>query len=134
MKKYLILFMAVGFFGLASCSNDDDSVKEENSIVATWTLVSVSPAGIISLDCPNESTISFNDDGTASWQLYTESNNCELQADVSTWEKISENEYVVTIPGYGEVTGTVAFSGDNKFTFTGSMDEIPIPITLTFEK
>ena len=136
MKKYLILFIAVGFMSLASCSNEDDSVEREKSLLATWTLVDVSPE-FISLDCPNESTITFNSDGTTSWELYSGANDCELEASTGMWEKLSENKYVVTIPQLaelGEITGTVAFSGENKFTFTGSVPEFPVPVTLTFEK
>lgn len=132
MKKYLLLIAAFGLFFFNSCSNDDDG-GEATSIEATWNLTAMNPA-IPGWDttCPDDHTITFQGNGTADWTLYNEDNDCEPETSSGTWEQVSGNIYSVNIPGYGNVEGTVEFSGANMFTFSTSVQGFPV--VLTFEK
>ncbi len=127
MKKHLILLFLMGLFTFTSCSSDDDD-PSENSIVGTWTLVSVNPA-FIHLDCPQPSTINLAGNGTADWALYTNENDCTLQDDSGTWEKTSDNSYTIFIPDFGPVPGTVEFTNANSFTFTASVAGANVVLT-----
>ena len=135
MKKQLILFLALGLFILGSCSSDDDGNANENSIVATWTLKSMQPS-VLDFSCPNKPTITFKENGTTSWTLYDSNNECASVMSSGEWSNPSGSTYVVTIPDYDDVTGTVTFDGPNKFTFNGVINYqgIDVPVVLNFEK
>lgn len=135
MKKYLLLLAAFGFFLFTSCSDDDDDNGGETpSITATWELTGVNPTvpGWDFSACEENPEITFNADGTANWTLYDSENDCAEVNDTGTWEKNSDTNYTVEIPGVGEFDGTVAFSGENMFTFTTLVQTFPI--TFTFQK
>lgn len=127
MKKHLILLFLMGLFTFTSCSNDDDG-KDDNSIVGTWTLVSVSPP-LIDLNCPQPSVITFTGNGDADWELYAADNNCTLQDDSGSWEKGTGNNYVIYIPDYGAIPGTVNFTDANSFTFTATVQSFSVVLT-----
>ena len=135
MKKQLILFLALGLFVLGSCSSDDDGNENEASIVATWNLVSMTPA-VWDLSCDSNSTFTFSESGTTSWTLYDANNECAAETGSGTWTNPSGSTYVVTIPGYDDVSGTVTFDGQTKFTFTGVVNYMGanVPVVLKFEK
>lgn len=130
MKKFLILFLAITIF--SACSEDDDSTTEGN-IVGTWTLVAATNIpGFTVNDCTGQSTITFNADNTASSTFYSEvENNCVSDTDTGNWSNSSGSQYTITIPGFGDLTGTVSFSNDTRFTF--SPNDFP-GSSLTFEK
>lgn len=132
MKKLFILLIAVAFAGFTSCSgDDDDGAAQEATIVGTWTLVSMSPPAF-DMSCPNKPTITFNADGTTTWTLYDSENNCESSTSSGTWVNTSGSNYTVTVPDFGNVTGTINFSGQDQFTFNTVVNGIPV--VLNFEK
>ena len=133
MKKYLLLLAAFGFFFFSSCSDDDDAAVKEHSIEGTWRLASVNPP-LFSLDCSEDSTITFNANGTADWTLYDSENDCEAAASSGRWEKNSGDNYTVVIPDFGEVDGVVSFSSANSFSFVASVPGYPAQATLNFVK
>lgn len=136
MKKYLLLLAAFGLIFFSSCSDDDDAGDKEHSIVASWNLTSVSPQipGWDVMACEQNPAITFEQNGTADWTLYDAENECAAVNDSGTWEKKEDNIYTVSIPQFGEVDGVVAFSGENKFTFTTSVPDLPFQVVLTFQK
>lgn len=135
MKKQLFLFLTLGLFVLGSCSSDDDGGENEASIVATWTLASMNPP-LLTNSCSQKPTITFNEDGTTSWTLYDPENDCTSVTSEGEWSNPSGSTYVVTIPDFGEVTGTATFNGQDKFTFNTSVNYqgTAIPVVLNFEK
>lgn len=137
MKKYLLLLAAFGFFFFSSCSDDDDGGEtRENSIVATWELTAISPEipGMNLMACDENPTITFQENGTANWTMYDSENDCTEVTSSGTWEKNEGNNYTVSIPEVGEVDGVVNFAGNDRFTFTTSLPDLPIQVILTFEK
>lgn len=136
MKKYLLLLAAFGLFFFSSCSDDDGDDTNEYSIVANWNLTSVSPEipGWDFMVCDQNPAISFQQNGTADWTLYDAENECAEVEDSGTWEKNEGNSYTVDIPQFGKVNGVVAFSGENKFTFTTTVPDLPFQVILTFQK
>lgn len=111
----MFLFFALTLF--TACSDDDDNGSEDQ-IVGTWFLVEANNFGdIVVDDCSSQSTITFNNDGTTSTKFYTENNGtCESSEDSSTWSS-NGTRYTIDIPGIAPLSGSVTFSGDNKFTF-----------------
>lgn len=139
MKKYLLLLAAFGFFLISSCSDDDDGSDNQNSIVATWELTSVSPTipNWDSSACPENPEITFSQDSSADWTLYDSENDCVAVSSTGDWVKNSDGTYTINIPELGNFDGTVNFSGANKFTFNTSVEisaSQSIPVALTFEK
>lgn len=132
-KPFFLLITLLGLFILGSCSSEDDVVTPERSIVNTWTLVSVEPP-VIDLSCPNDPTITFDEDGTTSWTLYDEENDCESMTSTGTWSNTTGSEYTVTVPGYGDVTGTVTFTSDTGFYFETPVPGMPVDVRLTFAR
>lgn len=127
MKKHLLLLFLLGIFTLSSCSSDDDAT-DENSIVGTWTLQSISPE-VININCPQPSTINFASDGTADWSLYRSESDCVLEESSGSWEKNSGNEYTMYVPGFQAVPGTVNFTSANSFTFTTTVASASVVLT-----
>ncbi|MFD0976164.1 lipocalin family protein [Salinimicrobium gaetbulicola] len=135
LKKHLILLLVTGLFSLSSCSSDDGDT-ESNTVIGTWTLVEINPTAWDLEECPDKPLITFNDDDTADWVLYSQNNNCEGQTDEATWKKISATEYSITIPEQGTFEGTVTFESSQKFTFDTfyKLDaSTSIPVRLTFQ-
>ncbi|GAB2774332.1 lipocalin family protein [Salinimicrobium soli] len=131
MKKYLILFLAVSLLGFTSCSDDDDAGNP--SLIATWTLVSVTPSQVYDLSaCPNKPVITFNQDDTTDWTVYDPENNCQSSESSGEWQENTNGTYTVTIPDLGTFIGTVNFNGKNEFTFITSYNSFPV--TLTFQR
>ncbi|MCY2687401.1 lipocalin family protein [Salinimicrobium sp. TH3] len=130
MKKYLFLFSAFALLLFASCSDDDDNTAD-NSIVGTWTLVSVNPP-VINLNCPQPSTLDLMGNGTAEWELYDAENECALESSTGTWEKNSGDSYTIYVPNLEAIEGTVKFQNANSFTFTTSV--MGVPAILTFNR
>ncbi len=133
MKKFLLLLAAFGLFLFASCSDDDDN-NEEQSINGTWELTAVTPPipGWDFSACPNNPEITFTANGTAMWTLYDSENDCAESTSEGTWVKNSGNNYTVSVPELGDVTGTVTFSGANQFNFNTTVQSFPV--VLTFQK
>ncbi len=132
MKKNLIFLLIAGLFTFTACSDDDDNGGEELSITATWELTSVNPNIIPGWDpaaCPNNPEITFTADGTAIWTLYDSENSCVQSSSSGDWTKKDGNNYTVTIPNFGDVDGTVDFSGANQFTFTTYVETFPVVFT-----
>lgn len=130
MKKFLILFFAITVF--TACSDDDDSGSSDN-IVGTWVLVEANNVpGFTVDDCTGQSTITFNENNTASSTFYGDvEGECMSDTDSGSWSSSSNSQYTINIPGFDDpVTGTIVFN-NNRFTFTPS--EFPIA-SLTFER
>lgn len=134
MKKYLLLLAAFGLFFFASCSDDDDDDTAQLEITGTWELTSVSPQipGWDFSACPDNPEITFTQGGSANWTLYDEDNNCAAVSSSGSWMKNQDNTYTVTIPDFGQVNGTVTFSGANQFNFNTSIENFPV--VLTFQR
>lgn len=131
MKKQLLLILLAGIFTLASCSSDDDGGVENNDpIVGTWVLVGVNPPLINTDDCPEESTITFNDDNSGTAVFYLESNDCEPETTDGNWENKTNSQYVIEVPIFGRTEGTVEFEGSDEFRFTPK----EMAATFTFER
>ncbi|MCM4154503.1 lipocalin family protein [Gramella sp. AN32] len=130
MKKIFLLLVSLSV--LTSCSDDDDSSKDGN-IVGTWFLVEANNApGYTIDDCTSQSNITFNADNTATSEFYanTESG-CDFDPGSGGWSK-DGNQYTFAIPLYGDVTGTVTFNSDTRFTFVPSIPGLNA--SLVFEK
>ena len=130
MKKFLILLLSITLF--TACSDDDDSGSGGN-IVGTWLLVEANNVPGYTVDeCTGQSTITFNSDNTASSTFYSRvEGNCVSSDDTGGWSSSSNSQYTIEVPGFGELTGTVVFSGNNRFTFTPN--DLPTS-SLTFER
>ena len=129
MKKILILLFAVSLF--SSCSDDDDNGNNE-SIIGTWNLVAVSNLPITIDECTSKSYISFMNDNTADSEFYSNSDaGCISETSSGNWSSSANSQYTFEVPALGEVTGTVNFSSDSRFTFTPN--DLPAS-SLTFEK
>lgn len=117
MKKLLILLVSVCIF--TSCSDDDDASVEGN-IVGAWLLVEANNVpGFTVNECTGQSTITFNADNTASSTFYSNVNGaCVSESDTGNWSNSSNSQYTIEIPGFGELTGTIVFSNNTRFTFT----------------
>ena len=129
MKKILILLLSI--CTLSACSDDDSGT--DGNIVGTWNLVAATNVpGYTVNDCTGQSTITFNADNTASSTFYSEvEGNCVSDTDSGAWSNSSGSQYTIEIPGFGDLTGTVAFSNASRFTF--SPNDFP-GSSLTFEK
>ena len=132
MKKPLILFLAISLFGFTSCSDDDDNTGNP-TVIATWTLVSVNPPQVYDLSaCPDNPTITFNQNNTTNWTVYDSENDCQAVNSSGEWQENSDGTYTVEIPDRGTFTGNVSFNGQDEFSFTTSYNTIPV--ILTFRK
>ena len=134
MKKILFMIMAVAL--LAACSNDDDSTQSgDDAILGKWFLADAKAGSVsVATECQKNSNITFNNDQSADSEYY-ESNDageCNLESsDEGAWSNNSNSVYTFNVPGYGNLTGKVDFSGSNSFTFTSA--DIS-PLVLIFEK
>ncbi len=133
MKKYFLLAAALLFIFSACSSDDDETPETEPSILETWTLVKVEPA-MMDMSCPNKPTITFDEDGTTTWTIYDPDNECASETSTGTWVNTTGSIYTVTVPGYGDVTGTVNFTSETGFTFKTTVPDIPVEVTLTFSR
>ncbi len=131
MKKHLLLILLTGIFIFASCSSDDDGATT-GDIEATWNLVASEPPLFDLEQCPNNPTITFNEDDTTEWTFYNAGNECAAESDSGEWQQNSDSNYTVTIPGYGSFDGTVVFQSEDEFTFSTSYQTFPV--VLYFEK
>ena len=137
MKKYLLLLAAFGLFFISSCSDDDDNTDEETTdrIIGTWVLTEVRPEQLFNPDdCPEDSVLTFNSDGTGSGTFYVSENDCAAQSSTGAWENKGNSIYSIEIPisEIGRQDGEVSFSGSSSFTFTPS--SLNGLVTLKFEK
>ncbi|WP_035695933.1 lipocalin family protein [Christiangramia portivictoriae] len=130
MKKILLLLLFTGV--LISCSDDDDVQENDASILGTWFLVEANNVPNFSInECTSQSYLSFMADNTANSEFFTNAaGECESESSSGDWSNSSGSQYTFTVPGFGELTGTVSFNGD-RFTFTPN--DIPTS-SLTFEK
>lgn len=131
MKKHSILLFLVSTLTLFSCSSDDDVENNgEDKIIGTWVLVDLSPSTeFFSVDeCSQASTITLNQDNTASGTFYAAIGNCEPQDSEGTWSNEGSNKYILTIPFLDSQEGTVLFEDSNRFTYNAQ------GFLLTFEK
>ncbi|MFV8224562.1 lipocalin family protein [Christiangramia aquimixticola] len=130
MKKIFILLVAVSLF--MACS-DDDSATDDGAILGTWFMVEANNVPGYSLDdCSRQSYITFNMDKSANSEFYsTVDGNCVSDSSSGTWSSSSNSQYTFEIPQLGEVTGTVSFSSDSRFTFRPN--SLPTS-SITFEK
>ncbi|MUP46239.1 hypothetical protein E0K83_10845 [Gramella sp. BOM4] len=134
MKKLLILFLSLSLF--TACSDDDDANTDDGmEIVGKWYLESLRPVGGQNTlsTCNQDSYIEFEADGSATSEFYEENDsNCESEGVVpGTWSYNGNNSYTFFLPGQGNTTGNVNFSGSNQFIFTSS--ELP-GLEIVFEK
>lgn len=131
MKKVLILLLSISMF--TACSDDDDDASVEGNIVGTWLLVEANNVPGFTIDsCTGQSTITFNADNTASSTFYGEvEDQCVSDTDTGNWSNSSDSQYTIEIPGFGELTGTVVFSSESRFTF--SPNDLPTS-SLAFER
>ena len=115
MKKLLFLFLSLTI--LSACSSDDEGdVQETDPIVGTWVLVSSST--INPDNCEQASTLTLNQNNSASGTFYVDQLDCTPQSSTGTWENLGGSRYELTVPVIGNLSGTVTFSGNNEFTFT----------------
>ncbi|MDT0645259.1 lipocalin family protein [Zunongwangia sp. F260] len=122
MKKIFLLFMSLAV--LSSCSNDDDANGNgDNDILGTWGLVAINNAGNFPVtvnECSSQSQITFNSDGTAFSEYYTQTETeCTLDSEEGNWSGgRDDNKYIFKIPLLGPQPGRVEFSDDySMFTF-----------------
>lgn len=129
MKKIFLVLLSVVLF--SACS-DDDSTNAE-LILGTWFLVEANNVPGFTVDeCTGQSNITFNANNTANTEFYGRvDGNCVSDSDTGNWSSSSGSKYTFEIPNYGELTGTVDFSGDSRFVFRP--DDLPTS-TLVFEK
>ena len=117
MKKILILLLSITMF--TACSDDDDASSEGN-IVGTWMLVEANNVPGFTLDdCTGRSTITFNEDNsaTSNFSSYV-GDACLSIEEEGNWSSSSNSRYTIEIPGFDDpVTGTITFSNANRFTF-----------------
>ena len=136
MKKYIVLFLALGLIVTTSCSSDDDEATAR-TIVGSWVLVSVQPPVLDPTSCETDSMITFNEDNTAEGAFYFQQSNCDELSSTGTWEKVDGSSYIIDIPQFGELEGDVTFISDDKFTFSTVVviDGVgSVPAVFTFER
>lgn len=137
MKKYVFLFLAMTSLLISSCS-DGDETPEDPAIVGTWVLTDTSlpPELYNPQACTSESTITFNEDQTASSEFYLENNGCEATTEEGTWEKLEGSTYVFSVPQLGTLEGDVDFTGNDQFVFSAdaTYGGFTAPVKLYFEK
>lgn len=135
MKKYITLFLALGLLLTTSCSSDDE--ENARTIVGTWLLVDVEPQALDPSACDNESIITFEEDGTADGSFYFPINECDVLSSSGSWSKLQGSTYLIEVPQFGELEGTIVFLNDDSFTFT-TFIEIEglgsVPAVFTFER
>ncbi|WP_424494536.1 lipocalin family protein [Salinimicrobium sp. GXAS 041] len=131
MKKHvLLILLAAATFSFTSCSSDDDGTTT-GDIKATWDLVASQPPLFDLEECPNNPTITFNENNTTEWTFYNADNDCQAETDSGEWTG-DGNDYSVSIPGYGSFDGTVEFQSEDEFSFTSSYNGLQV--VLYFEK
>ncbi|QED37491.1 hypothetical protein FK178_07040 [Antarcticibacterium arcticum] len=127
MKKFFVLFLSIALF--AACSSDDDENPDAaDPILGTWVLVDASSPLDDEFCLEKESTLTFNADNTGSSTFYLTQANCTATSSTGNWTNRGNSLYTISVPVYGDLQGSVNFSGSNKFTFTF------IGGVLTFEK
>lgn len=126
MKKFIFIFLS--FALLTGCSSDDDTANTEDPILGTWILVDASSNLKGEFCLEKESTITFNADNSGSSTFYLSQAQCEATSSSGNWVNRGNSLYTITVPVFGDLQGSVNFSGSNNFTFTF------IGGTLTFEK
>ena len=130
MKKYMILLLLTGLFSFSACSDDDDSGKDNNDpIIGTWIVASVDPATINIDACEEDSTITFNENNTGNATFYIEETNCLPANTTGAWSNNGGDEYTISVPVIGDLTGSVDFNGANEFFFVTDNG-----ITITFQR
>ena len=130
MKKHLILVMLAGLFTFCACSDDDDNNPDEKDpIVGTWAVISIEPAAINIDECEETSTVTFNDNNTGTATFYTAEAACAPLSADAAWQNEGNDNYSMTVPVLGSVSGTVEFSGQNEFFFTSEEG-----VMITFQK
>lgn len=130
MKKILLLLFAVSLF--SSCSDDDDATTNDEQILGTWNLVAVSNVPFTIDDCTTQSYINFMADNTADSEFFSNGESgCVSEASTGTWSSSTNSQYTFEVPTLGQLTGTVNFVSDSRFTFTPN--DLPAS-SLTFEK
>lgn len=119
MKKYLILFLVTGALSFTSCSDDDEVISNDDPIVGTWALVEVNPASpIFDPALCDQSTITLNDNGTATATFYLANAECQKQQSGGNWSKTAEGIYQLTVPFLGTHEINVDFGeGAEEFNF-----------------
>ena len=135
MKKYIVLFLALGLIVTTSCSSDDDEATAR-TIVGTWILTGIQPPALDPTSCENESMITFEEDNSAEASFYFEQSECVELSSTGTWEKVDANTYVMEVPQFGELEGQVTFIGDDQFTFSTviTIETLDVPAVFTFER
>jgi len=106
-----------------ACSDDDDA-SSERDIVGTWMLVEANNVpGFTIDDCTGRSTITFNEDNTATSTFFNAvGDDCLSTTEEGSWSNSSGSNYTIEIPGFDDpVAGTVTFSGADRFTFTSAV-------------
>ncbi len=116
MKKFLFLFLSLAL--MTACSEDDEAeTGGEDPIIGTWILVGSSIAN--PQTCSEESTITFNENGTGSATFYFAEAECEPQSSSGNWQNLGNSRYSVVVPVAGTVEGIANFTNNNDaFTFT----------------
>ena len=130
MKKILILLFAVSIF--SSCSDDDETTMNEDQILGTWNLVAVSNVPFAIDECTSQSYITFMADNTADSEFFSNTGSgCVSETSSGSWSSSDNSQYSFQVPTLGQLTGTVNFVSDTRFTFTPN--DLPAS-SLTFEK
>ncbi len=132
MKKLLVLFLSMAF--LTACSNDDDNGDQgSDPILGTWLLVEASSPINTQFCLDEESTLTFNSNGTGQANFFLSQFQCAATTAPGTWRNNGNSNYTITVQGLGDLVGTVNFSNNNtRFTFATTV--LTVPGTLTFEK
>lgn len=117
MKKHLILLMLTALFTFSACSEDDDNGTENDPIVGTWAVVSITPPAINIEDCEQTSTITFNDNNSGSAIFYTAETDCVAMTTAGAWQNEGNDSYSINVPVIGNVSGTVEFNSESEFYF-----------------
>ncbi|MFD1095424.1 lipocalin family protein [Salegentibacter chungangensis] len=116
MKKIFLLFVSLAV--LSSCSSDDDTGGDD-PILGVWFLAEANNAQGLEVDeCNDDSYIDFKADGTAETEFFSdESGDCIGEKNTSEWSASGDSRYTFNVPGVGNLSGRVEFSGNGSFTF-----------------
>ena len=133
MKKYIILFLALGLVVTTSCNSDDEETAPR-TIVGTWILTGIQPPALDPTSCDNDSVITFEEDNTAEASFYFQQSGCEELSSSGNWMRLEGNTYSMEVPEFGELEGEITFLNDDSFTFSTviTVETISIPAVFTF--
>ena len=108
--KFTLALCLLALVMMTGCSDDDNGVGHDSNLVGIWDITHTTIDGE-EIEFPFAVYVTFNADGTGSWNIAAES-------EAQTWSTSGSN-LTMSLASEGSMTGTYSISGSTMiFTFT----------------